>query len=324
MDELELANRFDRERPQLRAVAYRILGSLSEADDAVQEAWLRLQRAGAEEIDNLEGWLTTVVARICLNMLRDALDPREQPLDGFVPEPIVSTGGRRAIPSTRRCWPTRSGSRCRSCWTRSPRPNASRSCCTTCSRCRSTRSRRWSTARPRRPASSPAAPAAACGRRARPGPRPTRQRAVVDAYFAAARDGDLEALVAVLDPDVVLRAHRRERAARAARRRARRPRRADGPAASRRSSGRRWSTAPPAWSRSTATAVRGARVHHRRRPRSRDRRVQRPRTGTQARPARTLTSFSSPRNVGSCPRLTRATREHGRRKADPATRHAPE
>jgi DNA-directed RNA polymerase specialized sigma24 family protein len=82
MDELALANRFNRERPRLRAVAYRILGSLTEADDAVQEAWLRLQRAGADEIDNLEGWLTTVTARICLNMLRARSTHGEQPLDG--------------------------------------------------------------------------------------------------------------------------------------------------------------------------------------------------------------------------------------------------
>jgi DNA-directed RNA polymerase specialized sigma24 family protein len=71
VDQLESANTFDRERRRLRSVAYRIVGSLSEADDAVQEAWLRLQRAQAEEIDNLEGWLTTVVARTCLNVLRD-------------------------------------------------------------------------------------------------------------------------------------------------------------------------------------------------------------------------------------------------------------
>src|SRR5437763_11349056 len=89
MDELELANRFDRQRPQLRAVAYRILGSLSEADDAVQEAWLRLERTDAEQIDSLERWLTTVVARICLNMLRFRRTRAEQPLDGFLPEPII-------------------------------------------------------------------------------------------------------------------------------------------------------------------------------------------------------------------------------------------
>src|ERR1700758_4509149 len=90
MDQLELANTFDRERRRLRSVAYRILGSLSEADDAVQEAWLRLQRADAADIDNLVGWLTTVVVRICLNVLRTRSRQREEPLEGFVAEPLVS------------------------------------------------------------------------------------------------------------------------------------------------------------------------------------------------------------------------------------------
>src|SRR6202051_4858398 len=93
MDQLELANSFDRERQRLRSVAYRIVGSLSDADDAVQEAWLRLQQVDAEEIDNLEGWLTTVVARICLNILRHRRSHPEDPLDAFVPEPIVSIDG---------------------------------------------------------------------------------------------------------------------------------------------------------------------------------------------------------------------------------------
>lgn len=75
MDELELANTLDRQRRQLSAVAYRILGTLSDSEDAVQAAWLRLQRADDEEIDSLERWLTTVVARICLDMLRSP-DPR--------------------------------------------------------------------------------------------------------------------------------------------------------------------------------------------------------------------------------------------------------
>src|SRR5579871_1066629 len=89
MYELQLADEFDRERSRLRAVAYRIVGSLGEADDAVQEAWLRLQRADADEIENLGAWLTTVVARICLNILRDRR-PAE-PLEAFSPEPIIST-----------------------------------------------------------------------------------------------------------------------------------------------------------------------------------------------------------------------------------------
>src|SRR5690349_21474725 len=85
----ELVDRFEEERPRLRAVAYRMLGSLSEADDAVQEAWLRLSRSDSEAIDNLSGWLTTVVARVSLNMLRSRASRREQPLDLQLPDPIV-------------------------------------------------------------------------------------------------------------------------------------------------------------------------------------------------------------------------------------------
>jgi RNA polymerase sigma-70 factor (ECF subfamily) len=84
-----IVNAFEEQRPHLRAVAYRMLGSTSEADDAVQEAWLRLSRSDAAEIENLGGWLTTVVARICLNMLRSRNTRREQPLDFHVPDPIV-------------------------------------------------------------------------------------------------------------------------------------------------------------------------------------------------------------------------------------------
>ncbi len=80
---------FEEQRPHLRAVAYRMLGSTGEADDAVQEAWLRLSRSDAAEIENLGGWLTTVVARICLNLLRSRNSRREQPLDVHVPDPIV-------------------------------------------------------------------------------------------------------------------------------------------------------------------------------------------------------------------------------------------
>ncbi|MBS1860081.1 MAG: sigma-70 family RNA polymerase sigma factor [Actinobacteria bacterium] len=80
---------FEAERPHLRAVAYRLLGSTAEADDAVQESWLRLDRTGVGEIENLRAWLTTVVARIALNMLRSRGTRREQPLDARVPDPIV-------------------------------------------------------------------------------------------------------------------------------------------------------------------------------------------------------------------------------------------
>ncbi|HEU5265523.1 MAG TPA: sigma factor, partial [Jatrophihabitans sp.] len=84
-----LAALFEAERGRLRAVAYRMLGSWSEADDAVQEAWLRLCRSDVAEIDNLPGWLTTVVGRICLDLLRSRTARREQPLEWHVPDPVV-------------------------------------------------------------------------------------------------------------------------------------------------------------------------------------------------------------------------------------------
>ena len=91
MDEHEwLAEQFEANRAHLRAVAYRMLGSLSEADDAVQEAWLRLSRSDTSGVENLGGWLTTVVARVCLDMLRSRKSRREEPLDAHVPEPVVS------------------------------------------------------------------------------------------------------------------------------------------------------------------------------------------------------------------------------------------
>ncbi len=86
-----LAERFEERRTRLRTVAFRMLGSLNEADDAVQEAWLRLSRSDASLIENLDGWLTTVVARVCLNMLRAREARREEPLDPLVPEPIVTS-----------------------------------------------------------------------------------------------------------------------------------------------------------------------------------------------------------------------------------------
>jgi RNA polymerase sigma factor (sigma-70 family) len=211
MDELALANRFDSERPRLRAVAYRILGSLSEADDAVQEAWLRLQRTGAEEIDNLEGWLTTVVARICLNMLRTRSRHGEEPLVGFVAEPLVSAatgedpeyeallsdavGVALQVVLETLAPPERVAfvlhdmfavpfDEIASLIERSPqatRQLASRA-----------RHRVQDTATV-------------------PDQDMQAQRAIVEAFFAASRDGDLDALIAVLDPDVVIRNHRRER-----------------------------------------------------------------------------------------------------------------
>lgn len=86
----QLAVRFEEHRSHLRAVAYRLLGSFAEADDAVQETWLRLSRADRAEVVNLGGWLTTVVSRVCLNLLRDRRHRDEQPLDTRVPDPIIS------------------------------------------------------------------------------------------------------------------------------------------------------------------------------------------------------------------------------------------
>ncbi|HET9138666.1 sigma factor, partial [Actinophytocola sp.] len=91
MDEREfLAERFEAHRGHLRAVAYRMLGSLAEADDAVQEAYLRLHRTDAQTVHNLGGWLTTVIGRVCLDMLRTRESRREDPLGARIPDPIVS------------------------------------------------------------------------------------------------------------------------------------------------------------------------------------------------------------------------------------------
>ena len=209
MDQLELANRFDRERARLRSVAYRIVGSLSDADDAVQEAWMRLQRADPEKIDNLEGWLTTVVARICLHILRVRRSQAEEPLNAFVPEPIIATdaGGdpehealladavgialqvvlEALSPAQRLAFVLHD-------LFAVPFDEIAAMLE------RSTEATRQLASRARRRVRS-AAPS--------PDPDLARQRAVVDAFFAAAREGDLEALVAVLDPDVVARSHRR-------------------------------------------------------------------------------------------------------------------
>jgi RNA polymerase sigma factor (sigma-70 family) len=209
MDQIELANRFDGERRRLRSVAYRIVGSVSEADDAVQEAWLRLQRTDADEIDNLGPWLTTVVARICLNILRARRSHAEQPLDAFVPEPIVATDAGNdpehevlladAVgialqvvidelnPAERLAFVLHDMfgvhfDEIAPLVERSPEAT------------------RQLASRARRRIRDAAPP---------PDPDLNRQRAVVDAYFAAAREGDLDALVAVLDPDVVARNHGR-------------------------------------------------------------------------------------------------------------------
>jgi RNA polymerase sigma factor (sigma-70 family) len=211
MNELQLADAFDCQRPRLRAVAYRILGSLSESEDAVQEAWLRLQRTDAEPIDSLERWLTTVVARICLNMLRSRRTRGEQPLDWFVPEPIIDDPAVGTDPEHEALLADAVGIALQVILdTLSPAerlafvlhdmfavPFEEIAAMVD----RSPQATRQLASRARRHIRA-AAPA--------PDPDLTRQRAVVDAYFAAAREGDIEALVAILDPDVVLRAHRRD------------------------------------------------------------------------------------------------------------------
>src|SRR6266446_4888491 len=96
MDEHEhLAERFEEKRSHLRAVAYRMLGSLSEAEDAVQEGWLRLGRSDTSGVENLKAWLTTVVARVCLDMLRSRKSRREEPMGPQVPEPAADEGHER-------------------------------------------------------------------------------------------------------------------------------------------------------------------------------------------------------------------------------------
>src|SRR5512146_1432593 len=89
MDQQWLAQQFEEHRPHLRAVAYRMLGSLAEADDAVQDAWLRVSRADTSAVENLRGYLTTVVARDCLNLLRSRRSHPEEPLEGRLPDPVV-------------------------------------------------------------------------------------------------------------------------------------------------------------------------------------------------------------------------------------------
>src|SRR5512138_1705557 len=85
-----LAEEFEKHRPHVRAVAYRMLGSVSDADDATQEAWIRFSRTDVSDVSNVRGWLTTVVARVCLDMLRTRTSRREDPLDAHVPDPIIT------------------------------------------------------------------------------------------------------------------------------------------------------------------------------------------------------------------------------------------
>ncbi|MGW0505661.1 RNA polymerase sigma factor SigJ [Micromonospora sp. NPDC003241] len=200
-----LAARFEVQRPHLRAVAYRMLGSLGEADDAVQEAWLRLARTDAAALDNLPAWLTTVVARVCLNTLRTRRRRGEEPLDVRVPDPLVSPEGaddpeHAAVladsvglallvvldtlgPAERLAFVLHD-------MFAVPFDEIAPMIDRTPAAARQLASR----ARRRVRGQSPL-----------PDTDLARQREVVDAFLTAARDGDFDALVAVLHPEVVLR-----------------------------------------------------------------------------------------------------------------------
>ena len=208
MDENEwLADRFEDHRAHLRAVAYRMLGSLTEADDAVQDTWLRLSRSGADGVENLGGWLTTIVARVCLNMLRSRTTRREEALGVHLPDPVISPPGVLQPDEEAVLADSVGLALLVVLDTLSPAerlafvlhdlfqlpfeeiaPMVGRS--PTAARQLASRARRRV-----KGADIPA-----------PDPDLARQRDVVDAFFLAARGGDLDALVALLDPDVVLRA----------------------------------------------------------------------------------------------------------------------
>jgi RNA polymerase sigma-70 factor (ECF subfamily) len=206
MDETDgLARRFESHRTHLRAVAYRMLGSLSEADDAVQESWLRLNRTDAQSIDNLGGWLTTVVARVCLDMLRARRSRREESLGVYVPDPIVSHAsgsdpehealladavGLALLVVLDTLAPAERLAFVLHDMFAVPfdeiAPIVGRS---------PTAARQLASRARRRVQGTPTTPDTDL----------PHQRAMVDAFFAATREGNFDALLAVLDPDVVLR-----------------------------------------------------------------------------------------------------------------------
>jgi RNA polymerase sigma factor (sigma-70 family) len=203
-----VAERFEELRPHLRTVAYRMLGSIAEADDAVQEAWLRLSRSNNNGIENLRAWLTTVVARVSLNVLQSRRSRGEEPLDARLPDPIVSAEdaddpeqealladsvGLALLVVLETLTPSERLAFVLHDMFQVPfeeiAPIVGRS----------PAAARQLASRARRRVSG-AVPV--------PDPDPTRQREAVDAFLSAARDGDFEALVAVLHPEVVLRADR--------------------------------------------------------------------------------------------------------------------
>ena len=207
MDERDwLAERFQQHRPRLTAVAYRMLGSTTEADDAVQEAWIRLSRSNADEIDNLEAWLVTVVGRVALNMLRTRNTRREQPLDVRLPDPIVDptdgsnpehealladSVGLALLVVLETLTPAERLAFVLHDMFAVPFENIAPIVD------RSPEATRQLASRARRRVRG-VAPA--------PDADLNAQWEVVEAFLAAARNGDFDALVAVLDPDVELRA----------------------------------------------------------------------------------------------------------------------
>ncbi|MBF6327850.1 sigma-70 family RNA polymerase sigma factor [Nocardia transvalensis] len=208
MNELEfLADRFENHRDHLRAVAYRMLGSLTEADDAVQEAWLRLAGTGADDIDNLGGWLTTVVGRVCLDMLRSRRTRHEEPLEPHhLPDPVI-TRDSEANPEQQVLLADSIGMALLVVLeSLSPAQRLAfvlhdmfalpfEQIAPIVDRTPQTAKKLASQARRRIQGEVPV-----------PDTDLPRQRRVVDAFLAAARDGDFDALLTILDPDVVLRA----------------------------------------------------------------------------------------------------------------------
>src|SRR5918992_1202639 len=202
-----LAERFEEHRSRMRAVAYRMLGSVSEADDAVQEAWLRLGRSDADEIENLGAWLTTVVGRVSLNMLRSRRTRREEPLDAVhVPEPIVDrvdgtdpehealvadSVGLALLVVLETLSPAERLAFVLHDIFAVPFDEIARIVD------RSPEAARQLASRARRRVR---------GEHTVPDADLDTQREVMEAFLAAAREGDFDALLAVLDPDVVLRA----------------------------------------------------------------------------------------------------------------------
>src|SRR2546425_4072347 len=208
MDERDwLADRFEAHRSHLRSVAYRMLGSAGEADDAVQEAWIRLSRSGAADVENLGGWLTTVVSRVCLDMLRSRTARREEPLDPPVHEATPGPGLPDGIDPEQEALLADSVGPALLVVLETLAP-AERlafvlhdmfavpfdEIATIVGR--SPAAARQLASRARRRVQGATAPDV----------DRARQRAVVDAFLAASRGGDFAALLAVLDPDVVLRA----------------------------------------------------------------------------------------------------------------------